>query len=256
MSISVMSLVWDTNLPPQEKLVLLAYADRADDEGENIFPAVPTIARKTGYTDRNVQLILRKLIKAGIMVKIGINPNYNYTNIYRIDLDVLKALARGEKIGGENISPVKKTAENVSNFSPYTSFNTSINDAPKNGASRKPETPRKPKQEKPRDPLLDHPAVVAYKDVAHLSVPETLRHEVAQTVTEDELHLWRSIIADWIGYGWNPRNIKGMLEAYRAGGIKLKKNGNGSQPAPYEYPQEDDWQPGQKFNFTKNAVKT
>jgi len=89
-----MSLVWDTNIPSREKFILLAYADRADDEGENIFPAVPTIARKTGYTDRNVQLILRKLIKAGIMVKIGINPNYNYTNIYRIDLDVLKALAR------------------------------------------------------------------------------------------------------------------------------------------------------------------
>ena len=121
---------------------------------------------------------------------------------------------------------------------------------------KKAAVPKKPTKE--RDPLLDHPAVVAYKDVAHLSVPETLRHEVAQTVTEDELHLWRSIIADWIGYGWNPRNIKGMLEAYRAGGIKLKKNGNGngSQPVPYEYPQEDDWQPGQKFNFTKNAVKT
>jgi hypothetical protein len=35
-----MSLVWATDLPPNEGLVLFAYADHADHEGGNIWPAV------------------------------------------------------------------------------------------------------------------------------------------------------------------------------------------------------------------------
>lgn len=35
MSVKQMALVWDLDLPPNKRLVLLAYADHADDDGDN-----------------------------------------------------------------------------------------------------------------------------------------------------------------------------------------------------------------------------
>lgn len=63
MSVRVMSLVWYAKLPRNEKFVLLAYADHADDSGGSIFPAVETVAKKTSYAERAVQSITQKLTK-------------------------------------------------------------------------------------------------------------------------------------------------------------------------------------------------
>ena len=68
MSGKVSGWVWDTNLPQNEKYVLLAYADHADHEGNNIFPSVELIARKTGYSHRSVQRIVKKLVEKNYML--------------------------------------------------------------------------------------------------------------------------------------------------------------------------------------------
>lgn len=73
------------------------------------------------------------------------------------------------------------------------------------------------------DPLLDNPAIVEYKRIAKYQVPTAWRETIASQVKDTKL--WGTIVYDWIGYGWNKQNIKGMLEAYRAGGIQ-RKNGN------------------------------
>lgn len=80
---------------------------------------------------------------------------------------------------------------------------------------------------KKRDELLNNPAIQAYRTIANYQIPTALRQEVADTV--DNIELWKLIVYDWIGYGWNKQNIKGMLESYRSGGI-AKKSSNNAMP--------------------------
>lgn len=76
MSIKAMSLVWEFPCPsmvdefefkPGHKYVLIAYADHADHHGRNIYPAVSTIAKKTGYDERSVQRLTKELNGMGLL---------------------------------------------------------------------------------------------------------------------------------------------------------------------------------------------
>lgn len=68
MSVRAMAVVWTWPLPSTEKLLALALADFADDAGGSIYPAVETMAAKTGQSDRNVRRLLRKLEARGLLV--------------------------------------------------------------------------------------------------------------------------------------------------------------------------------------------
>lgn len=67
MSVKVMSLVWEMDLPTSEKMVLLVIADHADDQGENAWPAVATIARKASLSDRQTQRMIKQLTNLGLI---------------------------------------------------------------------------------------------------------------------------------------------------------------------------------------------
>ncbi len=100
MSVKAMALVWDMLCPetygdlqfkPNHKYVLVAYADHADHNGKNIFPAIATVARKTGYGERNVQYLTGELEEMGILIEDGVGPRG--TNKWKIPYD-----ERGAKI--------------------------------------------------------------------------------------------------------------------------------------------------------------
>lgn len=80
-----MAAVWKMNLPPSEKLVLQAYADHADRYGCSIFASVRSIARKTGLSERWVQLLTRRLEDLGVLVADGRGPRG--TRRWRIIMD-------------------------------------------------------------------------------------------------------------------------------------------------------------------------
>ncbi len=65
-----MAAVWALDLPANEKLVLLAHADHANDEGI-AYPSRRRIAWKTGYTEKSVQRITRRLRDAGLLELYG-----------------------------------------------------------------------------------------------------------------------------------------------------------------------------------------
>ena len=92
MSVKAMAWVWDQPINRDEKFVLLAYADHADHNGYNIFPAVASVAKKTGYSERSIQRITHKLIESGWLIEDG-TSNYQ-TNKYHIPI-----------YGGDNLSP-------------------------------------------------------------------------------------------------------------------------------------------------------
>lgn len=66
MSVRIMTLVWDLDLPTLEKLVLLALADCASDEGE-CWPSISTLCRKTGAGERTIQRSINSLVAAGVL---------------------------------------------------------------------------------------------------------------------------------------------------------------------------------------------
>lgn len=55
---------------PTDRFVLLALANYADPNGERIFPSVPTIARQTGYDDRTVQRVRKRLLDSGVIEEV------------------------------------------------------------------------------------------------------------------------------------------------------------------------------------------
>lgn len=126
MSVKVMGQVWDADLPRPEKFVLLSYADHAAHDGTGIYPSVGRMAWKTGYTDRSIQTITKRLVDQGILVPDGTMPDGR--NRYRLDAS---RLPKRPPYRGENSSPpekssgegVKKTAKGGENSSPKPSCN-------------------------------------------------------------------------------------------------------------------------------------
>ena len=71
MSIRVMSQVWEIELPDSEKLVLLALADSANDEGA-CWPSMRTLAGKCSKSDRTVQAAIKLLVEKGHLSRIEV----------------------------------------------------------------------------------------------------------------------------------------------------------------------------------------
>lgn len=74
MSFHVMSLVWaKPKLHPTRKLVLLALADYANDDGGSIFPSMNTIARRSCVSVCQARRIVHSFIAEGLLV---VGDNY------------------------------------------------------------------------------------------------------------------------------------------------------------------------------------
>ena len=74
-----MSKAWDADLPPMEKLVLLALADAANDDGR-CWPSAATIGRKSGQGERTVRRSIQALISKGHLTqyqRTGTSPIYD-----------------------------------------------------------------------------------------------------------------------------------------------------------------------------------
>lgn len=124
MSVRVMSMVWEADLPTTEKMVLLAIADSADDDGDNAWPSVATLARKASVSERRVQQIVKGLESRGLLT---VHPQAGghrgmrddrRPNLYAISLDGVKWISprpahgvksdvlRGEISDAHGVKPV------------------------------------------------------------------------------------------------------------------------------------------------------
>lgn len=66
MSIRIMSAVFEaTDLTPTEKLVALAMADHASDDGRNVYPGYARLGLKTGCDKRTIQRTISALMDKG-----------------------------------------------------------------------------------------------------------------------------------------------------------------------------------------------
>jgi Helix-turn-helix domain len=83
-----MSAIFERDLPPTEKLVLLAMADHARDDGTGCYPSIATLSRKTSLSIRAVQKTMRGLEAAGYLISHGKSRGgRGVTTEYTITLD-------------------------------------------------------------------------------------------------------------------------------------------------------------------------
>lgn len=249
MSIRAMTNVFDRQdiKSPTDRFVLIALVDHASEDGENIYPSINRLVSKTGFSDRTIQSSIKSLIEQGVLVrrnsgKGGRNITNRFAYVFKnTEVDSVNPEA-------DDIETPKLTAENTEGDSPESSVNhhkkepSLIKDSP-TYVPVGDEFEDKPKK---RVKTYKHPALLLYREIVHRYVPRVYEQDVALVVGENppDLARWGAHVKKWVGRGWNPQNIDGMLEAFRNGGIKDKKpssderreqilqeisNGNGSR---------------------------
>lgn len=93
MSIKLMTAVWETNIgPATRRLILLALADIANDEGEG-WPSIETLARRASCSRSAAENSLRALAEDGIITRDS--RGFHRSNLYRINLSTLTPRSRG-----------------------------------------------------------------------------------------------------------------------------------------------------------------
>jgi hypothetical protein len=84
LSVKVMTWVWDHSRSKKtERLVLLAIADCASEDGSNAYPCTAELMRKTGLSERGVQSAISNLVKLGELF-VGRNLGPRGCNRYRV----------------------------------------------------------------------------------------------------------------------------------------------------------------------------
>ncbi|ADE14307.1 hypothetical protein Nhal_1139 [Nitrosococcus halophilus Nc 4] len=105
MSAKILGQIWDLKLPPNQRIVLMAMADSADHNGENIYPSIGLIAWKVDYSRRQVQRIIKELKQAGILIEVR-PATAKKSTTYKIDLSLAQKKPPYTSARGDNMSGV------------------------------------------------------------------------------------------------------------------------------------------------------
>jgi Helix-turn-helix domain len=71
MSFRMMPRIFALNIPPTDKLVLLAMNNHARDDGTNCYPSIGTLMKETSLSRRSVQTAIRRLQAAQLVIPVG-----------------------------------------------------------------------------------------------------------------------------------------------------------------------------------------
>ena len=239
---------WFFDLEPDEKLLFIYLFSNENTSISGIYE-IPfrVICFETDLDTKFVKLTLEKFEQAKIVyfengvIWIKNLRKYNASTSIKVIKGIENDLARIPECPIKQLyisyySPDIPYTEGIDTISaqdntiPYTD---TIPEGELNGVTADAEPPEPvakapKKKKKERDPLLDNPAIIAYRDEVRLHVPIPWREEVCKIVDDPER--WKELVHEWIGHGWNKQNISGMLEAYRNGGIGEKRE----EPAGFD----------------------
>lgn len=102
MSVKLSDRVWEAPFPSLAmKLVALKLADYANDDGENVYPSVGTLERKTGASASTVREALADMEASGLLdvvTEASGNRHGRSTTVRRVDVATLAAIAAGELV--------------------------------------------------------------------------------------------------------------------------------------------------------------
>lgn len=95
MSNYISGLVWKNSITAIDKLVLLALADCANNEGTNVFPSISYLMEKCSLSRRQICYSLDRLVTLGVISKeLRVRENGSFTsNSYQIIVQKVEELA-------------------------------------------------------------------------------------------------------------------------------------------------------------------
>lgn len=132
MSIEVMSQVWKLELEPAHRIVLLALADHAHDDGTHVFPSIEYTAWKTGYSEAQTRRIIKALVKSEILSS---TPRPGKTNLYAIHVEKGKRKSPFKPLQDDTPTPNASVPKSEDESSVESLVKEST---PENGVGRKP----------------------------------------------------------------------------------------------------------------------
>ena len=157
MSIRIMSTVWSLRLGDSEKIVLLALADCANDDGV-CWPSMSSLAAKCSKSDRTVQAAIKTLTAAGHLSRVE-RPGKGvlYTVHPTPEVDAPRKDCAPKRLPPEAASPPKGTTptpEAASDKPSRTTIHPSEASPPSDAPARRPK-PRWPKDMPPPPGVSD-----------------------------------------------------------------------------------------------------
>jgi hypothetical protein len=94
------------------------------------------------------------------------------------------------------------------------------------------------KEPEPPKVTAKHPAIQAFREVTHRYPAKAWYTVIAEIIggQERDVDRWKRIVMAWVGVGWNPCNVKGMLDYWGKAHFPGENGGNGSTR---ELPEKD-----------------
>jgi hypothetical protein len=85
----------------------------------------------------------------------------------------------------------------------------------------------------PPTPPSEYPSAQVFREITHRWPAKSLQPELHAAIgSEPEaVELWRKVVRAWIGLGWNPMNLDGMLECFKRGEVPRLGRPGESGPA-------------------------
>lgn len=115
MSVRVMSDVFSADLGSlTDKLVLLALADHAADDGSSVYPSLARLSWKCDLTERAVRKVLRRLEQRRLIHTVE-KATHHSTTRYQLDVAAIRAVRRSplEDSEGNVVPPLTRSGGNV-----------------------------------------------------------------------------------------------------------------------------------------------
>lgn len=156
------------------------------------------VASRDGETGA---LINRRMVKDETLRQVRTEAGKKGGNPVLVKQSTTKRLPKAEPNGNH-------PAKQKSTPSSSSSVSSSEDSAPRGGP-------------KPRDPLLDHEAVMLYRDVCHLTPNHEQRKLIAERVTDCDLY--GSVLRKFMQEGQPPNHVDWTLERYSENGTRVEK---------------------------------
>ncbi len=142
-----MSQVWPLQMGHADKLVLLALADTANDEGV-CWPSVLGLCEKTCLSDRAVQQAVKRLTDCG---HLSVTKRYKQTNVFTVHPRVYPERGSPEAASPETPSPEGKCISTPNDVHPLNPSKRTVSKS----TTKKTKPPSKKATELPEDFRLD-----------------------------------------------------------------------------------------------------
>lgn len=213
-------------------VVLSRYANSINNES---YPSIGNIARKLGGLSRATVCKYLKILQENGLISI----QRRYDNAGDMTSN-LYTLLRVPMCGGSSLDELGSTASEPGVVQPVN-YRSSLgehkqellnknklnNIAPPDGGGKPPPVtkPKKLAQPKPEPP----PAIQTFRENASRYPPKAMYQDIDVAVGRDppDIERWGRIVKAWVGMGWNPGNVNGMLEFFKRNEIPEIKGGNG-----------------------------